>query len=161
MSVWLLLPAAGCQWLAPLAGESWSGLHRYLLPPDVDRSEVEINADIARLKKASEQLSGEVARGFREVYPGGAHAAIYDSLNGRAIKFGVRVLQIKPLPLQPQDGFQVLTIELRVEAKFARLLRFLHAVEQEHTGLRIQTLTLQPAQMDRVAAAFTVRAFLQ
>lgn len=161
MAVWLLLPAAGCLWLDAPARESWSGFRRYFMPRDADRSEAEIAADIAHLRQAGEQLAGEAAGGLREVPAGGAHAAIYDSLNARALKFGVSVLQIKPQPPQPQNGFQVLLIELRIESEFTRLLRFLDAVEQENTGLRIQALTLQPAQPAGVAAALTVRAVLR
>lgn len=161
VSVWLLLPVAGCQWLGPLARASWSGLHRYLRPPVADRPKVEITAEIARLRQASEQLTGEAAGRPQEIYPGGAHATIYERLNICAATFGVSVLLIKPLPLQPQNGFQILTIELRLEAEFTRLLRFLYAVEQENSGLRIQTLTLQSAQIERINAALTIRAFLQ
>lgn len=161
MLVWLLLPAAGYLWLAPLARESWSGVRGYFSPRDARRSEAMITAEIARLRQAGDQLSDAVADGLREIPLGEVHSAIYDSLNARAVKFGVRMLQIKPLPLQPQDGFRVLAIELRLEAEFSRMLRFLHAIEQQGAGLQIQTITFQPAQPDRVAAALTIRALLQ
>jgi len=128
------------------------GLPALLLPPggarktgslrEESRKREQVSAELQRVRAEIDQMERDVAS---RLYPGTARdlsARMIQACQGAAATAGLRLSDLKPLPVERAAGLRRVPVRISLSSRFPQAVRFLYEVQRGGSRYRVDQLQL-------------------
>ena len=138
----ILILAAGIQ---IISSATWDLRHQWIQTDKLEKTFEDsrfLEERIAKNKADIKFLRSEFQGALSLLPANNEMAEIYGRLGVISSKSGVEILQLDPAPIEAQNGFETLAIQLKMRSNFSALIRFLEMVEFKQPMARVTDLKL-------------------
>ncbi len=139
----LLLLVAGYRILSPLMTVTWHQALELISIQNQLKSPPLVKEEIVNLRIKNKKIS-EYIRNFRVQMPSGNELSfLYSELGNRARTHRIRLNKLTPRPVETNNEYKTMPIQLLFDAKFGDLIRFCHSLENRSGLFQIHQLDIE------------------
>lgn len=160
---WLLLGLIGAIALVPLLENNYQLAYSLLFREAADIKAQQIKQEIQEMRAKIVHLERNVETDLKKYATREESGKLYAQINGLIKHCRIQMIQLIPHPIETEGNFEVLKITLIIQTEFAPLIQFLHRLERQIPGCRIDKIAINSPEKRGalLESQLTLRCYLR